>query len=58
MSCKYSKLEGNTTKFLYCTLFDKEVDSYKCKNCLMKLENKEEKANEIIEQIFGKGFSK
>ncbi len=55
MSCKHSKVEGSIT---YCTLFSKNVSAYKCRDCLMKLDNKEDKANEMFEQIFGKGFGK
>lgn len=57
MGCKHRKVVGNTTKYYYCQIFKKSVDNYKCKSCLMKIEEN----NDIMEafnEIFGGGFNK
>lgn len=35
MNCKHAEVRGNTTN--YCKVFDKAVDDYKCRNCVMRL---------------------
>ena len=56
MGCKHRKVEGNTTKYFVCKIFNKAVDDYKCKDCMMKIEDKNEQLNDIFKQIFGKGI--
>ena len=57
MVCKHIKVQGDTTKYFYCTLFNKSVDEYKCKNCMMRIKNKNNKLNELFGQIFVKGLN-
>lgn len=54
MNCKHVKVVGNTTKHWYCSLKDKAVDDYACKDCMMKLPD----LPEGVEEIFRKGFRK
>ena len=56
MSCKHRKVEGNTTKYFICKIFDKTVDDYKCQRCLMRIEDKTSQIKDLFGQLFGKGF--
>ena len=51
MSCKHLTVVGNTTKHIYCKILNKAVDEYKCRDCMLKIENQED----VINQLFG-GF--
>lgn len=51
MNCKHVEVRGNTTKYYYCKVFDKAVDDYKCRKCVMRLPD----LPEGFEQIF-RGF--
>lgn len=56
MSCKHLRVEGNTTKYFVCGITEKAIDEYKCRDCMMKIDdNAEEKINEIFRQIFKEG---
>lgn len=57
MACKHRKVKGGTTKYFYCSIFNKSVDNYKCNNCLMKIESEGEQLNRLFSQIFGQGFN-
>lgn len=59
MSCKHKELIRikDNKKEYYCKCFDKEIPEYKCKECIMKIENQEDQLNELFGQIFGKGFN-
>lgn len=57
MGCKHRKIIGDTTKYYYCQIFKKPVDDYKCKNCLMKIEDNDD-IMDAFNKIFGGGFSK
>lgn len=37
MNCKHVRIQGNTTKYYYCTLKNKAVDEYSCKSCMMRI---------------------
>ena len=39
-----------------CGVFNKAVDDYKCKDCMLKVEDKNSKIKDMFGQIFGKGF--
>lgn len=54
MSCKHRTVEGRTTKYFYCKILNKSVDDYKCRDCMMKIEN-ENDAMDYLNKIFG-GF--
>lgn len=58
MACKHRILEGNTTKYFVCKITGKQVDDYKCNNCMMKIEDttKEQYIKDIFSEMFGKGF--
>ena len=58
MGCKHMTVQGNTTKYFYCNVFNKAVDTYKCENCMMKIENQEDLLKEMFGGVFGKGFGK
>ena len=51
MQCKWIKVEGNTTKYFKCTLKDKAIDEYKCKDCPMFL--KDNNADDVVTRLFG-----
>lgn len=51
MNCKHCKVQGNTTKYFYCQLKNKQVDNYSCRNCVMKLPD----LPNVVEEILG-GF--
>lgn len=57
MGCKHRKVIGNTTKSFYCQIFKKTVDAYKCKDCLMKIEDNND-FMDTFKEIFGGGFGK
>ncbi len=58
MSCKHRVVNGNTTKYFYCSLKNKSIDEYSCKDCLLRIEdNTNNQIKDVFEQIFGKGFS-
>ena len=52
MNCKHVKLVGSTTKYWYCSIKEKAVDDYSCKDCILRLPN----LPEGFEEVFGKGF--
>lgn len=52
MSCKHRTVEVNT-KYFYCKILNKSVDDYKCRDCMMKIEEPE---NEVLK--FFEGFKK
>ena len=54
MNCKHVKIQGNTTKYYYCTLKNKAVDEYSCKSCMMRIPD----LPDGFEQIFGNGFKR
>ncbi len=56
MGCKHRKVQGNTTKYFVCGITGKAIDEYKCKNCMLKIEDKNDNFKEMFENIFGKGF--
>lgn len=56
MGCKHRKTEDETTKSFICKITNKSVDNYKCKNCMMKLEDNN--VEKVFRKIFGKGFEK
>lgn len=56
MACKHRKVKGNTTKYFVCGVTEKTIDDYKCKNCMMRIEDTNSQFNELFTQIFGKGF--
>ena len=37
MYCKHVRVEGNTTKYYMCKIYNRAVDEDKCKNCMMKV---------------------
>ena len=49
MNCKHIKIQGNTTKYYYCTLKNKAVDEYSCKSCMMRIAD----LPDGFEKIFG-----
>ena len=51
MQCKWIKVEGVTTKYLRCSLKDKTIDEYECRNCPMFV--KDNNVNDIVNQLFG-----
>lgn len=51
MSCKHLTIAGKTTKYYYCQVFNKAVDEYKCRDCMLKIENQAD----VINELFG-GF--
>ena len=55
MGCIHRKLEGNTTKFFVCGITGKSIDDYKCRDCMLKIEQKND-INDLFGQLFGKGF--
>ena len=36
MDCKHVVVEGNTTKYYVCKIYNKPLDENKCKNCMIK----------------------
>ena len=59
MGCKHRKIVGGTTKYFYCNVKGKAIDEYSdCRNCLLKLEDNSNLAQDLFEEIFGKGFKK
>lgn len=54
MNCKHCKVQGNTTKYYYCTLKGKAVDEYICKSCMMRIPD----LPKGFEQIFGNGVKR
>ena len=58
MACKHRQTKGNTTKHYYCSIKEKAVDEYMdCSRCPLKIEDND-KVNELLKTIFGKGFDK
>ena len=53
MNCKHKEIKGNTTKYFYCNLFGKAIDDYRCKDCIMKLESKDNTVNKLFNEMFG-----
>jgi len=53
MNCKHLKVAGKTTKYFYCNAKDKAIDEYECKNCPLKLPDRNLQ-NELVELFFGK----
>ena len=51
MQCKWIKVEGQTTKHFRCSLKDKAINDYECKNCPMFIKNNN--ADDIVSQLFG-----
>ena len=51
MQCKWLKVEGNTTKYFRCSLKNKAIDEYECRDCPMFI--KDNKADDIVNQLFG-----
>ena len=39
MACKHANIEGNTTKYWVCSLKDKTIDNYTCRNCPLFIHN-------------------
>lgn len=50
MSCKHLTVEGTVTKHFYCKVFNKAVDEYKCRDCMLKIENQAD----VINELFGR----
>lgn len=55
MGCKHRKIVGDTTKIFYCQIFNKNIDEYKCRNCLMKIDDNSD-FMDYFKDIFGGGF--
>lgn len=51
MQCKWIKVEGNTTKYWVCSLKDKAIDNYTCRDCPLFI--KDNNADDIVNQLFG-----
>ena len=54
MNCKHIEIKGNTTKYYYCKVKEKEIEEKDCKNCMLKIPN----IPKGFEEIFGKGFTR
>ena len=50
MQCKWIKVEGQTTKYFRCSLKDKAIDKYECRDCPMFI--KDNNADDIVNQLF------
>lgn len=37
MNCKHIEVKGNTTKYFYCKVKEKSVDTYECRDCPLKI---------------------
>ena len=48
MNCKHVELRGNTTKYYWCKLFNKSVDDYSCRECMMKIPDLPEEFNKLF----------
>lgn len=57
MGCKHRKVIGDKTKQVYCQIFNKNIDEYKCQNCLMKIEDNSD-FMDYFNEIFRGGFNK
>jgi len=38
MDCKHSVVEGNRTKYYYCKVYRKAVDTINCKDCPLRVD--------------------
>ncbi len=53
MQCKWIKVEGNTTKYFRCSLKDKAIDGYECRDCPMFIKDSKVDDSEIVNRLFG-----
>lgn len=51
MNCIHLKIQGNTTRYYFCSAKKKAINEYECRDCLLKIESKSK--NEILDFIEG-----
>ena len=51
MACKHANIEGNTTKYWVCSLKDKAIDDYTCRNCPLFIHDNT--TDDIVNILFG-----
>lgn len=49
MNCKHLKVEGYTTKYYFCKAKNKAINTFECRDCLLKING----AKNIVEELFG-----
>lgn len=49
MSCVHLKVEGSTTKYYFCKAKNKAINTFECRDCLLKIQD----AKSTIEELFG-----
>jgi len=49
MSCVHLKVEGCTTKYYFCKVKNKVIDTLECRDCLLKIQDNKS----VIEELFG-----
>lgn len=48
MNCVNLKVEGNTTKYYFCKVKNKAINTLECRDCLLKING----AKNIVEELF------
>lgn len=49
MSCVHLKVGGSTTKYYFCKAKNKAINTFECRDCLLKIQDNKS----VIEELFG-----